>query len=68
MTEVETTGRTVVGMFGSRAQAEAAIRDLLDSGFPDERIGVAMQDESEQRDLVESSGAKAAEGAATGAV
>jgi hypothetical protein len=64
----DTTGRTVVGMFRSRRNAEAAIRDLKASGFIDEQIGVAMQDEAEQRELLESSGGQAAEGAAAGAL
>ena len=64
--EQDTTGRTVVGMFRSRDGAEAAIRDLKASGFTDDRIGVAMQDEGEQRAVVERSGGQAAEGAARG--
>jgi hypothetical protein len=63
-----TTGRTVVGVFRSRAAAEGAIRELKAAGFSDEQIGVAMQEEGEQRDLLESTGGRAAEGAATGAV
>ncbi|MBA3258405.1 MAG: general stress protein [Gemmatimonadales bacterium] len=64
----EATGRTVVGMFTQRADAEAAIRDLKDAGFPEDRIGVAMRDEQEQRGLAEDTGTQAAEGAATGAL
>ena len=64
----ETTGRTVIGLFAERASAEAAIRDLKDSGFKDDQIGVAHQDGDEQRDLLDSTGATAAEGAATGAL
>ncbi len=64
----ETTGRTVVGLFRGRSDAEAAIRDLKDAGFSDDRIGVAVQDQGEQRDLVESTGGTPAEGAATGAL
>jgi hypothetical protein len=64
----ETTGRTVVGMFTRRNDAEAAIRDLKASGFSDDRIGVALQDSGEQRDLVESTGGTVAEGAAAGAL
>ena len=62
------TGRTVVGLFTRRSAAEAAIRDLKSAGFSDDRIGVALQDPSEQRDLLESSGGTAAEGAAAGAL
>ena len=64
----ETTGRTVVGMFRSRSPAEAAIRDLKATGFTDEQIGVAMQDQDQQGDLLESAGGQAAEGAAAGAL
>ena len=40
----ETTGRTVVGMFASRAEAESAIRELKAAGFRDDQIGVAVSD------------------------
>jgi hypothetical protein len=64
----DTTGRTVVGMFTNRQDAEAAIRELKAAGFGQDRIGVALQDRDEQRDLIESTGSEAAEGAAAGAV
>jgi hypothetical protein len=64
----ETTGRTVVGMFNRRADAEAAVRDLKAAGFTDQHIGVALQDRDEQRDLTGSVGGTAAEGAAAGAL
>jgi hypothetical protein len=64
----DTTGRTVVGMFSRRSDAEAAIRDLRQAGFADDQIGVALRDTAEQRDLMESSGISVAEGAATGAL
>ena len=64
----EITGRTVVGLFGDRARAEAAIRDLQAARFPQDRIGVAMQERVEQGDLLEGAGGEAAEGAARGAV
>jgi hypothetical protein len=64
----DTTGRTVVGLFGHRAAAEAAIRDLQAAGFPQDRIGVAMQERVEQGDLLEGAGSDTAEGAAKGAV
>jgi hypothetical protein len=65
----DTTGRTVVGMFTNRPDAEAAIHELKAAGFGDERIGVALQEE--QRDLhelMEATGREAAGGAAKGAV
>lgn len=40
--EALTTGRTVVGLFTRRANAEAAIRDLREAGFTGEQIGVAL--------------------------
>jgi hypothetical protein len=64
----DTTGRTVVGLFARRQDAEAAIRDLKAAGFTDDQVGVALQDKEEQRELLESSGSKEAEGAAAGAV
>ena len=64
----DTTGRTVVGMFTNRPDVESAIRELKAAGFGEERIGVALQDRDEQRDLMETTGSEAAEGAAKGAV
>jgi heat induced stress protein YflT len=65
----DTTGRTVVGMFTNRPDAEAAIRELKAAGFPDDRIGVALQDREEQGDLMETTtSGDAAAGAAKGAV
>jgi hypothetical protein len=64
----ETTGRTVVGMFSRRADAEAAVRDLKAAGFTGEHVGVALQDPDEQRDLTGSAGSTPAEGAAAGAL
>lgn len=40
----ETIGRILVALFRSRAEAEEAIRDLKDAGFPNENIGVATHD------------------------
>ena len=48
----DTTGRTVVGMFTNRPDAESAIREFKAAGFGDDRIGVAIQDREEQRDLM----------------
>src|SRR6476646_1519790 len=64
----QTTGRTVVGLFARRRDAEGAIRDLKAAGFKDDQVGVALQDKEEQGDLLESTGAKEAEGAAAGAM
>jgi hypothetical protein len=66
--DIQDTGRTVVGMFPTRNEAESAIRDLKEAGFSDERIGVALQDPHEQRELLESAGGSTAEGAAAGAL
>ncbi len=49
MTDLDRTARTVIGLFRDRGHAEEAIRDLRASGFPDDRIGLAMQDASEAR-------------------
>jgi hypothetical protein len=64
----ETTGRTVVGLFARRLDAEAAIRDLKAAGFGDDQIGVALQDKEEQGDLLESTGVKETQRAAVGAL
>jgi Heat induced stress protein YflT len=65
----DTTGRTVVGMFTNRPDAEAAIRELKAAGFADDQIGVALQNEQgELRELSGTTGHEAAEGVAKGAV
>jgi predicted lipid-binding transport protein (Tim44 family) len=65
----DTTGRTVVGMFTNRPDAEAAIRELKAAGFGDDQIGVALQNEQRDlRDRIETTGHEAAGGAAKGAV
>lgn len=66
--EQGTIGRTVVGLFARRSDAEAAIRDLKAAGFSDAQVGVALQNQDEQQDLLESPAAAGAEGAAAGAV
>jgi uncharacterized protein (TIGR02271 family) len=63
-----TRGRTVVGLFTDRSNAESAIRELKDAGFTEKQIGVAMRDRDEQRHLMEDTGTTTAEGAAVGAV
>jgi uncharacterized protein (TIGR02271 family) len=63
-----THGRTVVGLFRDRSNAESAIRELKDAGFTEKQIGVAMRNAEEQRELMEDTGSTAAEGAAVGAV
>ncbi|HET7241239.1 MAG TPA: hypothetical protein VFI77_08765 [Gemmatimonadales bacterium] len=67
MTEVDRTGRTVVGFFRDRHRAEEAIRDLQVSGFPGDRIGLAIQD-SGAATLTGETGFPAAEGAVQGVV
>ena len=62
----ETTGRTVVGMFARRADAESAIRDLKSAGFTDDQIGVAVP-ETLRADSA-GGGATAGEGAVAGAL
>ncbi len=63
-----TTSRIVVGLFGRRAAAEAAVRDLTAAGFLPDRIGVAMQDQDGQVEGAQSIVADTADGAAKGAV
>lgn len=43
----------VAGLFRSQADAERAIRDLKDAGIDESRIGVAMRDRDNQRELSE---------------
>src|SRR3954454_22657848 len=62
----ETTGRTVVGLFHSQADAERAIQRLKQEGFSEDQIGVALKDRKRQDELIEGTGTQAAEGAATG--
>ena len=68
VTPQETTSRTVVGLFNRKSAAEAAIRDLRNAGFAEDRIGVAVQERVTQGDLLEDLGGEPAEGAAKGAV
>jgi uncharacterized membrane protein len=63
------TGRTVVGLFRDRRDAEQAIGDLRDAGFTREQIGIAINDKGAQREMEDQTGANAAgKGAAAGAV
>jgi hypothetical protein len=48
----ETTGRTVVRMFRNRAEAEAAIGELLASGFTDEQVGSAVQGDQDEETIL----------------
>jgi len=45
----ERTSRTVVALLPSRGTAEAAMRDLLEAGFREEQIGVAMRNPQDGR-------------------
>jgi hypothetical protein len=63
------TGRTVVGLFRDRSDAERAISNLKDAGFTRDQIGIAIKNRGEQRDLAESTETSlAGQGAAAGAV
>ncbi len=75
--ELDTTGRTVVGLFNDRRHAEAAIRDLKAAGFTEEQIGVAWQSTEGETHIVgepqvgegeSHSGEFAAKGAVSGGV
>jgi hypothetical protein len=75
--ELDTTGRTVVGLFDDRKNAEAAIRDLKAAGFTEEQIGVALQTTEGEAQIVGNpqvgegeshSGEFAAKGAVSGGV
>ncbi|MDQ3700274.1 MAG: hypothetical protein M3442_05060 [Chloroflexota bacterium] len=63
------TGRKVIAaLFTDRADAEKAINALRDGGFRPEDVGVAMRDRTEQGELIEDTGTRAAAGAGTGAL
>lgn len=63
------TGRQTVGaLFQNRSDAENAINALKARGFRGDQIGIAMRDRTEQGNLIEDTGSKAAEGVTTGAV
>jgi hypothetical protein len=62
------TRQTVGALFSQRMDAENAINALKARGFRGDQIGIAMRDRNEQGTLVEDTGSKAAEGAATGAL
>jgi hypothetical protein len=63
------TGRKTIGaLFTSRDEAEQAINALKDRGFRGDQIGIAMRDRTQQGELMEDTGSKAAAGATTGAV
>ena len=58
---------TVVGIFATRSEAEAALRDLRAAGFKDEKIGLVARNASGE--MVDESGdTYADEGAVAGAV
>jgi len=62
------TRQTVGALFQTRMDAENAINALKARGFRGDQIGIAMRDRNAQGALIEETGSKAAEGAATGAV
>jgi uncharacterized membrane protein len=64
--EAETTTATVVSLFMSRPELEAAVRDLKREGFTDEEIGVVMQDPAEQSSLRPDTGGQQTDPAVVG--
>ncbi|MGH7630799.1 MAG: general stress protein [Gemmatimonadales bacterium] len=63
------TGRTVVGLFRDRGDAEQAIKEIRDAGFTREQIGIAIKERNEQREVADGTGtSQAGRGAAAGAV
>jgi len=63
------TGRNVVAaLFNNRDDAFTAINALKANGFRGEQVGIAMRDRDEQGKLIEDTGTRTTEGAATGAV
>jgi hypothetical protein len=63
------SGRQTIGaLFSNRMQAEDAINALKARGFKGDQIGIALRDRNEQGVLVEDTGTRAADAAATGAI
>lgn len=62
------SGETVTALFKSPADAQRAVRELHEEGFPQNAIGILMRDESVSEELVMNPAAYIAEGAAMGAV
>ncbi len=57
----------VLGVFGDRSRAEDAIEELKGAGYATKDISIIMKDSGEAREMAESTGTKAAEGAVSGA-
>jgi hypothetical protein len=66
--ELQRDRHTVIGLFQDVPDARRAIDRLKDYGFPDEKIGVAMRDRTQQEEMRADTGTKAVQGAASGAV
>jgi len=62
------TGHTVVGVFENPADAEEAINGLKVAGFTPDSISVVAKDRTVQRDLTETSGNEAGQGALIGSL
>jgi hypothetical protein len=60
--------QTIAALFPDRTAAENAINALKARGFRGDQIGVALRDRTEQGQLIEDTGSKAADAATTGAV
>lgn len=59
---------TVVGVFEDRTHADAAVDELIKSGFTSDRIGVAMRREAIATEVVGEEDSHAGEGAVAGAM
>jgi len=60
--------RSIVGLFNSRGEAEAAISDLIGAGFDSSRIGILLQDRGQTREVVEEYGTRSGETAVAGGI
>lgn len=60
--------RTILGVFQNREDTEAAIDAFDRAGYNPQDISIVMKDQSEGRDIAETTGASVTEGVATGAV
>ncbi len=59
--------KMVLGVFGSRTDAEGAIEDLEEAGYNPKDISIMMQDKAEAAVIAEDTGTDVAEGAVSGA-
>jgi hypothetical protein len=65
---MKSRNKAVFGIYGTPAQAEVAVQELLGAGFSSEDVSLLMPDQPSSRPLVAEKESKAPEGAVTGGV